>query len=101
MSTSLYYSAVRTTPLTDDEKAEVDRLIAVHNDEFPFDYEVLDLYPSDIPNTLLNGSTKISSDPTEVIPSLVYWFNGSDRTPASGSRRRLGRFTRRHPRRLG
>ncbi len=45
MSTSLYYSAVRSTPLTDDEKAEVDRLIAVHNDEFPFDYEVLDLYP--------------------------------------------------------
>ncbi|MGE2771559.1 hypothetical protein ACQGAO_24955 [Rhodococcus sp. 1.20] len=75
MSTSLYYSAVRTTPLTDDEKAEVDRLIAVHNDEFPFDYEVLDLYPSDIPDTLLNGSTKIWSDPTEVIPSLVYWFN--------------------------
>lgn len=75
MSTSLYYSAVRTTPLTDDEKAEVDRLIAVHNDEFPFDAEVLDLYPSDIPDTLLNGSTKISSDPTEVIPSLVYWFN--------------------------
>ena len=58
MSTSLYYSAVRTTPLTDDEKAEVDRLIAVHNDEFPFDYEVLDLYPSDIPNTLLKRFDK-------------------------------------------
>lgn len=74
MSTSLYYSAVRSEPLTVDEKTEVDRLVTVHNDGFPFDYEVLYLYPSDIPNTLLSGSTKISNDPTEIVPSLVYWF---------------------------
>ena len=75
MSTSLYYSAVRPEPLSADERTEIDRLIAVHNDEFPFDAEVLDLYDSDIPNTVLNGSTKISNDETEIIPSLVYWFN--------------------------
>ncbi len=97
MSTSLYYSAVRTTPLTDDEKAEVDRLIAVHNDEFPFDYEVLDLYPSDIPRHSAQRFDKDLERPDRGNSFARLLVQRSDRTPASGARRRLGRFTRRHP----
>lgn len=75
MSTSIYYTARRSSPLSDAERAAVDRVVAEQNEGFPFDYEVLHLVPAaaEGAGVLLDGSTKITMDPAEMLPSVAYW----------------------------
>ncbi|MFD5601220.1 hypothetical protein ACFWHR_14320 [Leucobacter sp. NPDC058333] len=74
MSTSIYYSAARATPLSGEERSRVDALVQQRNDDFPFAYEGLDFYAADAdsPETVLEGSTKLSAD-DDAIEALLYW----------------------------
>lgn len=73
MSVSLYYHAGRTTPLTEAEAAEVERIVAARQASFPYeDEEHLYLYEdsgSD-PGTVLAGSTKMPLDPDRLMPVI-------------------------------
>ncbi|MFG2536545.1 hypothetical protein ACGFU4_14940 [Streptomyces sp. NPDC048511] len=73
MSVSLYYSATRTMPLTDAERAAVERIVAAHMGSFPYeDEESLHLYASDDsrPDEVVAGSTKMPFDPGRVLGVL-------------------------------
>ncbi|MBT3150999.1 hypothetical protein HTV45_08870 [Streptomyces sp. CHD11] len=75
MSVSLYYSASRATPLTDDETAAVGRVVAARTASFPYDDEEgLHLYGGggSEPDEILAGSTKLPSDPTHLLPVLTH-----------------------------
>lgn len=74
MSTSLYYTATRSTPLSDAEHQQLMSIARAHNDAFEFDYETLYFYPSQRENEVLNGSTKIPLDLAEMAPSLMHWL---------------------------
>ncbi|WP_313812907.1 hypothetical protein [Glutamicibacter sp.] len=74
MSTSLYYTATRATPLSDAEHRQLMSIARAHNDAFEFDYETLYFYPAQQPDEVLNGSTKISMEPAEMAPSLLHWL---------------------------
>ncbi|MGM1058442.1 hypothetical protein [Saccharothrix sp. Mg75] len=75
MSVSLYYSARRAVPLTEDEAAEVGRVVAAHHEGFPFDDEE-GLYLYDRPDNgdgeVLAGSTKMPFDPAHLGPVVVH-----------------------------
>ncbi|MFE6934792.1 hypothetical protein ACFVDT_22525 [Streptomyces sp. NPDC057699] len=73
MSVSLYYSATRAMPLTDAERAAVERIAAAHMGSFPYeDEESLHLYDSDDsrPDEVVAGSTKMPFDPGRVLGVL-------------------------------
>ncbi|MEU2680488.1 hypothetical protein ABZ638_26750 [Streptomyces sp. NPDC007107] len=73
MSVSLYYSATRAMPLTDTERAAVERIVAAHMESFPYeDEESLHLYDSDDtrPDEVVAGSTKMPFDPARVLVVL-------------------------------
>ncbi|MFJ8924646.1 hypothetical protein ACIREK_34825 [Streptomyces sp. NPDC102415] len=73
MSVSLYYSATRAMPLTDAERAAVERIAAAHMESFPYeDEESLYLYDSDDsrPDEAVAGSTKMPFDPGRVLVVL-------------------------------
>ncbi|TDC63541.1 hypothetical protein E1200_22075 [Actinomadura sp. GC306] len=73
MSVSLYYSAIRPTPLTDGETAAVDRIVAAHMESFPYEYEeTLYLYENGAgePDEIVAGSTKMPTDFDRVVPVL-------------------------------
>jgi len=74
MSSSLYYTATRPTPLSDAEHQQLMSIARAHNDAFEFDYETLYFYPGQRENEVLNGSTKISLEPAETVPSLLHWL---------------------------
>lgn len=75
MGTSIHYTAERPSPLSEVERADVDRIVAEQNEGFPFDYEVLYFYEADVeqPEVLLDGSTKITMEASEMLPSIAYW----------------------------
>ncbi|MFD5874868.1 hypothetical protein [Streptomyces sp. NPDC060322] len=73
MSVSLYYSARRTAPPTDAEKAAVERIVAAHRSSFPYeDEESLYLYEGGggEPSEIVAGSTKMPFEPDRVLPVL-------------------------------
>jgi hypothetical protein len=75
MSVSLYYDAYRTTPLTELEAAEVERVVAARQATFPYeDEEHLCLYENDDgrPERVLAGSTKMPLDPERLMPVLSH-----------------------------
>ncbi|MFD8976110.1 MULTISPECIES: hypothetical protein [unclassified Streptomyces] len=75
MSVSLYYSARRTTPLTESESAAVARVVAAHMASFPYDYEEsLYLYDPDAaePEAIIAGSTKMPFDPGRLMPVIAH-----------------------------
>ncbi|MFI9741103.1 hypothetical protein [Streptomyces sp. NPDC052494] len=75
MSVSLYYSARRTTPLTEAESASVARVVADHMASFPYDdEESLDLYDPDAsePEEIIAGSTKMPFDPGHLMPVIAH-----------------------------
>ncbi|MER5711370.1 hypothetical protein [Streptomyces sp. NPDC002122] len=75
MSVSLYYSARRTTPLTEAESASVARVVAAHTASFPYDdEESLDLYDPDAsePEEIIAGSTKMPFDPGHLMPVIAH-----------------------------
>ncbi|MFB7592245.1 hypothetical protein [Streptomyces sp. NPDC056169] len=75
MSVSLYYSARRTTPLTEAESGSVDRVVAVHRASFPYDdEESLDLYDrdADSPEEVIAGSTKMPFNPGRLMPVIAH-----------------------------
>ncbi len=75
MSTSIYYRAVRSTPLTRFEEERVAEVVNRCNESFPFDYEELCFYCSGDGDAeeVLNGSTKISPEPDEMMTSIAHW----------------------------
>ncbi|MFI8090059.1 hypothetical protein ACIF9R_17335 [Streptomyces sp. NPDC086080] len=75
MSVSLYYSASRATPLTDDETAAVERVVAAHMASFPYDDEEgLHLYDGGAgePDEIVAGSTKLPLAPAHMLPVLTH-----------------------------
>lgn len=75
MSVSLYYSAHRTTPLTEAESASVTRIAAAHMASLPYeDEESLYLYDqdADAPREVVAGSTKMPFDPTRLLPVIAH-----------------------------
>ncbi|GGZ60798.1 hypothetical protein GCM10010387_63100 [Streptomyces inusitatus] len=78
MSVSLYYSAYRTTPLTETESASVARIVAVRMASFPYeDEESLYVYDqgdqdADEPRQIVAGSTKMPFDPTRLMPVIAH-----------------------------
>ena len=75
MSVSLYYSARRTTPLTEAESASVERVVAAHMASFPYDdEESLYLYngPAAGQDEVIVGSTKMPSDPGRLLPVIAH-----------------------------
>ncbi|WP_406279820.1 hypothetical protein [Embleya sp. NBC_00896] len=75
MSVSLYYSAHRTTPLTEAELASVARIVAAHITSFPYDDEE-SLYVYDRraagPEEIVAGSTKMPLDPGRLMPVIAH-----------------------------
>ncbi|MCX2954750.1 hypothetical protein [Lentzea sp. NEAU-D7] len=76
MGVSLYYTARRTTPLTDAELAAVGQVVDTCNTNAPFSQEAEGLYLYDRlePGTVLDGSTKLPGVDDRAIPSLVHWL---------------------------
>lgn len=75
MSVSLYYGAQRATPLTGAEAASVARVVAAHTASFPYDDEEgLYLYDPDAdePRRIIDGSTKMPSDPGRLLPVTAH-----------------------------
>ncbi|MGW6394692.1 hypothetical protein ACWFR1_30235 [Streptomyces sp. NPDC055103] len=75
MSVSLYYSARRTTPMTDAESASVARVVAAHMASFPYeDEESLYLYDTAPPECeeLVAGSTKMPHKPGRLLPVIAH-----------------------------
>ncbi|MFF2013954.1 hypothetical protein ACFVWY_33510 [Streptomyces sp. NPDC058195] len=75
MSTSLYYSAHRATPLTKTELASVAQIVAAHMASFPYDdEESLCLYDGDVigAGEVLSGSTKMPHDPGRLMPVIAH-----------------------------
>ncbi|MGW2843770.1 hypothetical protein [Streptomyces sp. NPDC001108] len=75
MSTSLYYSAHRATPLTNTELASVAQIVAAHMALFPYeDEESLCLYDGDVVGAgeVLSGSTKMPHDPGRLMPVIAH-----------------------------
>ncbi|MEU5402227.1 hypothetical protein ABZ348_23360 [Streptomyces sp. NPDC005963] len=75
MSVSLYYSAHRTTPLTEVEAAFVARIVTAHTTSFPYDdEESLYLYDrGDVdPQEVVAGSTKMPFQPDRLMPVVVH-----------------------------
>ncbi|MFI6423388.1 hypothetical protein ACIBG6_39190 [Streptomyces sp. NPDC050842] len=75
MSVSLYYSAHRTTPLTEAESASVARVVAAHTASFPYDdEESLYLYDGHTagPHEIVAGSTKMPPDPGRLMPVIAH-----------------------------
>ncbi|MEU2898237.1 hypothetical protein ACWC4E_08730 [Streptomyces sp. NPDC001273] len=78
MSVSLSYSASRATPMTADETAAVERVVAAHRASFPYDdEESLCLYDGggSEPDEIVAGSTKMPFDPGHVLPVLTHVLN--------------------------
>lgn len=76
VSVSLYYTARRTTPLTDAELTAVGQVVDTSNANAPFSLEEEGLYLYDQlePGTALDGSTKLPSADDRAVPSLVHWL---------------------------
>ncbi|PWI07275.1 hypothetical protein DIZ27_28870 [Streptomyces sp. NWU339] len=75
MSVSLYYSAHRTTPLSETESASVARVVAAHMASFPYgDEECLYLYDrcGDGPEEIVAGSTKMPLNPGRLMPVIAH-----------------------------
>jgi hypothetical protein len=75
MSVSLYYSARRTTPLTEAESASVARVVAAHMASFPYDdEESLYVYDGHAagPEEIVAGSTKMPLDPGRLMPVIAH-----------------------------
>ncbi|MER5741415.1 MULTISPECIES: hypothetical protein [unclassified Streptomyces] len=75
MSVSLYYSAHRPEPLTEAERAAVDRIAAARLSAFPYDdTEGLCLYEDAgrEPHAVVAGSTKLPFDPDRVVPVMIH-----------------------------
>ncbi|MDV5143823.1 hypothetical protein R1T08_05925 [Streptomyces sp. SBC-4] len=75
MSVSLYYSARRTTPMTEAESVSVARVVAAHMASFPYDDEE-SLYLYDGPavgrEEIVVGSTKMPFDPGRLLPVIAH-----------------------------
>ena len=76
MGVSLYYTARRTTPLTDAELTAVSQVVDTYNANAPFTLEEEGLYLYDRleSGTVLDGSTKLPSADDRAVPSLVHWL---------------------------
>ncbi|POX50428.1 hypothetical protein C3489_22540 [Streptomyces sp. Ru71] len=75
MSVSLYYHARRETPLTEAERAEVERITRAHLESFPYaDEESLYLYTGGggEPDQVLAGSTKLPKRPGRLLPVIAH-----------------------------
>ncbi|MDQ2588063.1 hypothetical protein [Saccharothrix yanglingensis] len=73
MSASLYYSARRTTPLTEAERTRVARVVADRHESFPCDdEESLYLYDRLDGGEVLAGSTKMPFDPGHLMPVVAH-----------------------------
>lgn len=76
VSVSLYYTARRTTPLSDAEHTAVGQVVDTYNANAPFSLEEEGLYLYDRlePGTALDGSTKLPAADDRAVPSLVHWL---------------------------
>ncbi|MDT7726165.1 MAG: hypothetical protein QOI21_2741 [Actinomycetota bacterium] len=75
VSSSLYYTALRPTPLSRDERAAIERAVNDLNAAAPYDDEEgLFFYPGSEPDSVLNGSTKMPRDPLRVMPTVDHWL---------------------------
>ena len=75
MSVSLYYNALRATPLTEAESASVARVVAAHMASFPYDdEESLYMYDGHAagPQEIVAGSTKMPLDPGRLMPVIAH-----------------------------
>ncbi|MEU2246469.1 hypothetical protein [Streptomyces sp. NPDC019224] len=75
MSVSLYYTARRTAPLTGPESAAIARVVTARRASFPYeDEEGLYVYDprSAEPEVLLDGSTKLPTDPGRLLPVVAH-----------------------------
>ncbi|MFH8577015.1 hypothetical protein [Streptomyces zaomyceticus] len=75
MSVSLYYSAHRTTPLTEAESASVAHVVAAHTASFPYDDEenlyLYDRRPAGS-HEIVAGATKMPRDPGRLMPVIAH-----------------------------
>ena len=77
MGVSIYYSAKRPTPLSEEENKEVQSIIKKHNETFPYkdEAETLYFYDEIEPEYILDGSTKLNLDnETILLKSIDYWL---------------------------
>ncbi|MEU9793776.1 hypothetical protein AB0E27_24640 [Streptomyces sparsogenes] len=75
MGVSLYYHARRSTPLTEAEAAEVQRITAARQASSPYeDEESLYLYDhgASEPDEILTGSTKLPRAPDRLLPVVAH-----------------------------
>ncbi|WP_405387928.1 hypothetical protein OG596_08080 [Streptomyces sp. NBC_01102] len=75
MSVSLYYTALRTEPLTASEAASVTRIVAAHAASFPYeDEESLYVYEQADGDRgqILAGSTKMPFEPGRLLPVIAH-----------------------------
>jgi hypothetical protein len=77
MSTSLYYTATRVTPLSEAEQTAVAQVLDSINAQAPFDdEEQLCLYDEPADGAVLDGSTKLPNDAERAVPALVHLLGG-------------------------
>ena len=80
MGVSIYYTAERTTALTQKEQIEIDSIIEQYNSSFKYtdDAESFDLYDYDDtePDTIIAGATKMPSsmDIDVLMHTIEHWL---------------------------
>lgn len=77
MSMSLYYEAKRKNPLTEQEKAACDEIMARYSSEYPFEKKHHDfgMFHVDVDDTVFCGATNLPmSNPQHMYDVANYWL---------------------------